>query len=988
MKSKYLTIVLLFNTLMPVAQTINISKIISINDVVANLSTYNLQGKTVLASGRAKFTTNKGFVRILLTDDHGYDLLIYESIPLISPNNVDIFSDITTEASNIPANLKNCKVRVEIENARLDNLVIKILANNHTNIQRIVATDRISKINSVLRDKKALWVAGETSISKMSYEEKKALFGGKVPDLQGAEYYMGGIFELNNKNYQAPTSSEFVDNFDWRNRHGKNWLTSVKNQGNCGSCWAFGALGAVEALVNLYYNRQINLDLSEEQMKACTNGSCNGGAKGGVDALEYIKRVGVVSESCLPYTTTDIHVCSDVCNNPDEQIKIFNYSTFNPYSFVNPIDELKKIVIKHGVLSGRIEDWHHTIALVGFGTIKAGDKIKLGAGNFITVPTNDPRIGQTYWIFKNSWGSLWGDNGYCFILAEISQLHSTRIPKTPIISKNYKESDIVCEDRDGDGYYWWGIGEKPKTCPNCPDEPDGDDSNPILGPMDEYGHCKILNNSDLYVRDSVADIGNEPSGVSRMWVSPDIWIEDMDGNKVDPHGNDVYNVCVRVHNKSDYPSSGREVLLLNWTKGGLDLDWNGCWFGMKFFDCDGWKVPRGSYVNDARGTAIPIIQPHRSEVVRVKWLVPRREDYKGCDTTLDKELWHFCLLARIHDGHPIYLEDDSPANLAEMIVRNNNVALRNITVLESKHNRSIVSVGNPFKELRSFSLLYTLFKNEKGELLNKYADVYLNMSSNLFELFEKSGFEGKGFKVVDKNKILLTEPTATIERLVLQPEELYLLEAEVNFFTQEEPENNEFMFDIAEYVDNEKGGKELIGGETYIAIRNSERDSYFKAKAVDNKTVLPAEPVSFRAEPISEDAVYTWFDQKGDTVARGLNLTVTPTSTQHYKLEVVATADGFKDYDSVRATVRNGAIVSLSPNPTDNQLTITYRLAAGITNATIEISDVQNLSVQSYPVTATATTKTVSLAGLTAGTYMVKLIVDGVTVDTRQVIKN
>lgn len=494
--------------------------------------------------------------------------------------------------------------------------------------------------------------------------------------------------------------------------------------------------------------------------------------------------------------------------------------------------------------------------------------------------------------------------------------------------------------------------------------------------------------ADLYVRDSVADIGNEPSGVSRMWVSPDIWIEDMDGNKVDPHGNDFYNVCVRVHNKSDYPSSGREVLLLNWTKGGLDLDWNGCWFGMKFFDCDGWKVPRGSYVNDARGTAIPIIQPHRSEVVRVKWLVPRREDYKGCDTTLDKELWHFCLLARIHDGHPIYLEDDSPANLAEMIVRNNNVALRNINVLESKYNRSIVSVGNPFKKPRSFSLAYTQFKNEKGELLYKYADVYLNMSSNLFELFEKSGFEGKGFKVVDKNKILLTEPTATIERLVLQPEELYLLEAEVNFFTQEKPENNEFVFDIAEYVDDEKEGKELIGGETYIAIRNPERDSYFKAKAVDNKTILPAEPVSFRAEPISEDAVYTWFDQKGDTVAHGLNLTVTPTSTQHYKLEVVATADGFKDYDSVRATVRNGAIVSLSPNPTDNQLTVTYRLAAGITNATIEISDVQNLSVQSYPVTATATTKTVSLAGLTAGTYVVKLIINGETVDTRQVVKN
>ena len=512
------------------------------------------------------------------------------------------------------------------------------------------------------------------------------------------------------------------------------------------------------------------------------------------------------------------------------------------------------------------------------------------------------------------------------------------------------------------------------------------------GLVDAYAAVRMAKGlvapADLYVRDSVGDIGDEPSGFSRLWASPDIWIEDMAGNRVNPYGDDDYNVCVRIHNRSDNASLGNERLLLNWAKAGIDLNWSGSWTGKEFFNCNGKQVPKGGYVGDINGVVIPSIPAHSNYVIKIKWHVPKPEDYKGCDTTLDKELWHFCLLARIHDGHPILHENESSISVRDLVRDNNNVAWRNVTILEGKQNRGAVSVGNSFKEPRTFSLLYSLRENELGELLYKYADVYLNMSSNLFELWQKSDFAGKGFKVVDKNKILLTEPTATIERLVLQPEELYLLEAEVNFFTQEEPENNEFVFDIAEYVDNEKGGKELIGGETYIAIRNSERDSYFKAKAVDNKTVLPAEPVSFRAEPISEDAVYTWFDQNGDTVARGLNLTVTPTSTQHYKLEVVATADGFKDYDSVQATVRNGAIVSLSPNPTDNQLTITYRLAAGITNATIEISDMQNLSVQSYPVTATATTKTVSLAGLTAGTYVVKLIVDGEIVDTQQVIRN
>ena len=498
---------------------------------------------------------------------------------------------------------------------------------------------------------------------------------------------------------------------------------------------------------------------------------------------------------------------------------------------------------------------------------------------------------------------------------------------------------------------------------------------------------QYLQNVDLYVRDSVGDIGDEPSNASRLWASPDIWIEDMAGNRVNPYGDDDYNVCVRIHNRSDSASLGNERLLLNWAKAGIDLNWSGSWTGEEFFICKGKKVPKGGYVGDINGVVIPSIPAHSNYIIKVKWHVPKPEDYIGCSAVED-QLRHFCLLARVYDGHPILHENESSESVRDLVRDNNNVAWRNVTILEGKQNRGAVSVGNSFKEPRTFSLSYSLRYNELGELLNKYADVYLNMSSNLFELWQKSDFAGKGFKVVDKNKILLTEPTATIERLVLQPEELYLLEAEVNFFTQEKPENNEFVFDIAEYVDDEKGGKELIGGETYIAIRNSERDSYFKAKAVDDKTVLPAEPVSFRAEPISEDAVYTWFDQKGDTVAHGLNLTVTPTSTQHYKLEVVATADGFKDYDSVRATVRNGAIVSLSPNPTDNQLTITYRLAAGITNATIEISDVQNLSVQSYPIAATATAKTVSLAGLTTGTYVVKLIINGETVDTRQVIKN
>lgn len=57
----------------------------------------------------------------------------------------------------------------------------------------------------------------------------------------------------------------------------------------------------------------------------------------------------------------------------------------------------------------------------------------------------------------------------------------------------YTDADVVCEDADGDGYYFWGLGPKPTNCPaSVPDTPDGGDSDPTVGPMDEYGNMTVL----------------------------------------------------------------------------------------------------------------------------------------------------------------------------------------------------------------------------------------------------------------------------------------------------------------------------------------------------------------------------------------------------------------------------------------------------------------------------------------------------------------
>jgi len=100
--------------------------------------------------------------------------------------------------------------------------------------------------------------------------------------------------------------AELPDHFDWRDVDGKNYMTPVKDQALCGSCWAFAAVGTVEARYNVSWDwPEYDIDLSEEQLvSTCSNsGSCNGGWLN--SALDYIRDTGITDEGCFPYVDSD-----------------------------------------------------------------------------------------------------------------------------------------------------------------------------------------------------------------------------------------------------------------------------------------------------------------------------------------------------------------------------------------------------------------------------------------------------------------------------------------------------------------------------------------------------------------------------------------------------------------------------------------------------------------------------------------------------------
>ena len=140
---------------------------------------------------------------------------------------------------------------------------------------------------------------------------------------------------------------------------------------------------------------------------------------------------------------------------------------------------------------------------VGFGKLHEGDTIfhwiesnGMGNGDY-TVRPGDPRIGETYWIYKNSYGTDLDSalNGYMHVIHYnySNSVGFTYYCMPPVTTMNYADSDIIISDADGDGLYFWGLGDKPAHCPSwVPDTPDGDDSNINYGSIDEYGNLDVL----------------------------------------------------------------------------------------------------------------------------------------------------------------------------------------------------------------------------------------------------------------------------------------------------------------------------------------------------------------------------------------------------------------------------------------------------------------------------------------------------------------
>jgi C1A family cysteine protease len=459
-------------------------------------------------SGEAGFLnkSNASVKVILINQSTNKEYLVYESYPNLTNNTSLTVQGVCEESCLLPL-ISGIKLRIETQEAYMRIRELQYAntprAGDANAVKLSQNAAKITKLNS----QNLGWTAGETSVSALNYEEKKRLFlEPKVPNLQGFEFYKGGIFEIRSTN-TTPTAaaSSLVEQFDWRNRHGQNWVTSVKDQGQCGSCWAFASTSALEAVTNLYFNQHLDLDLAEQDALSCSGaGNC---IYGGLPnkSLDFFKTTGLVNESCFSYQASDLS-CGLKCQNPNEIVHVTGRIDFGSVAYPQTEDALKRMIIENGVISGGIISWLHAMALVGY--------------------ERDNADGRVIWIFKNSWGIYFGESGYARLKLDINDISWTHAIQNPIISsKNYQ---IQCVDNDQDGFCHWGISAtKPATCSaSCKERIDCDDSNSNLGSFDSNYRCQAISDLKKTQSFSIFNDGNGELAVSSISAEPVVnWLK-------------------------------------------------------------------------------------------------------------------------------------------------------------------------------------------------------------------------------------------------------------------------------------------------------------------------------------------------------------------------------------------------------------------------------------------------------------------------------
>ncbi|XP_025885620.1 cysteine proteinase COT44-like [Solanum lycopersicum] len=267
--------------------------------------------------------------------------------------------------------------------------------------------DNLRFIEEHNNSKNQTYVLGLNRFADLTNEEYRTIFLGTKSDARRR------LVESKNAShhYDFRASDSVPKSVDWRK---KGAVAPIKDQGTCGSCWAFSTVAAVEGINQIATGEMITL--SEQELIDCDrmyNDGCNGGL---MDyAFQFIiSNGGINTESHYPYNGID-HICDLVQKNA-------KVVSIDDYEVVAANEKALKKAVAHQPISVAIEASGRAFQLYSSGIFTGNCGTQLDHG--VVVVGYGTENGVDYWIVRNSWGTNWGEDGYIKMERNIEDTNS------------------------------------------------------------------------------------------------------------------------------------------------------------------------------------------------------------------------------------------------------------------------------------------------------------------------------------------------------------------------------------------------------------------------------------------------------------------------------------------------------------------------------------------------------------------------------------
>jgi len=281
--------------------------------------------------------------------------------------------------------------------------------------------DTIEQLREKIRHNGYTFTVARNWVFDMPPEKKQRFFGRHAPLFPGGGGESQGIGPL-----AEHLGKQLPAQFDWRNHNGHAYIGPVRDQGYCGSCYAFGACAAAEGTYNRATGRYDSncVDFSESYLIWCLGRlaqynphffGCHG-ADWDYYELEALTVEGVTTEADFPYRESD----PGTCIHWEDPTVVFKSWHRIP---CNDIDAIKTAIMTYGVVDAAVDVAGAFSAYSGgiyedTATTCPGDGY-VGPECYYTFTNHavalvgwDDNNGDGYWILRNSWGPSWGEGGY------------------------------------------------------------------------------------------------------------------------------------------------------------------------------------------------------------------------------------------------------------------------------------------------------------------------------------------------------------------------------------------------------------------------------------------------------------------------------------------------------------------------------------------------------------------------------------------------